>query len=56
MVKEATKRGEGATVCLAQATLAALHNGLGNYDDALAAATPPDAGACTAGKAADWGL
>ncbi|WP_223411698.1 ATP-binding protein [Occultella gossypii] len=41
MVKEATERGEGSTVSLAQATLAALHNGLGNYDDALAAATPP---------------
>jgi DNA-binding CsgD family transcriptional regulator len=41
MVKEATGRGEGATVGLAQVALAALHNGLGNYDDALAAATPP---------------
>lgn len=41
MVTEATERGEGATVSLAQATLAALHNGLSNYDDALAAATPP---------------
>jgi DNA-binding CsgD family transcriptional regulator len=41
MVKEATGRGEGATLGLAQVALAALHNGLGNYDDALAAATPP---------------
>ncbi len=41
MVEEATGRGEGATVGLAQATLAALHNGLGNYDEALAAAQPP---------------
>ncbi|TDB92369.1 LuxR family transcriptional regulator [Actinomadura sp. 7K534] len=41
MVKEATERGEGSPVNLAQATLAALHNGLGNYDDALAAATVP---------------
>ncbi|WP_304502072.1 LuxR family transcriptional regulator [Brachybacterium sp. FME24] len=41
MVNEATERGEGATVSLAQATLAVLHNGLGNYGDALAAARPP---------------
>ncbi|WP_240670565.1 ATP-binding protein [Actinoplanes solisilvae] len=41
VVEEATVRGEGATVGLAQATLAALHNGLGNYDEALAAAQPP---------------
>ncbi|WP_250032682.1 ATP-binding protein [Paractinoplanes maris] len=41
MVKEATDRGEGATLGLAQVALAALHNGLGNYDEALAAATPP---------------
>jgi len=41
MVKEATERGEGATVALAQATLAALHNGQGNYEEALAAAAPP---------------
>lgn len=41
MVPEATERGEGATVGLAQVALAALHNGLGNYDDALAAAAPP---------------
>jgi len=41
MVKEATGRGEGATIGLAEVALAALHNGLGNYDEALAAATPP---------------
>ncbi len=41
MVHDATERGEGATVGLAQYALAVLHNGLGNYDDALAAATPP---------------
>jgi DNA-binding CsgD family transcriptional regulator len=41
MVKEATGRGEGATIGLAQVALATLHNGLGNYDEALAAATPP---------------
>ncbi|MBN2359043.1 MAG: LuxR family transcriptional regulator, partial [Deltaproteobacteria bacterium] len=41
MVKEATGRGEGATIGLAQVALAALHNGLGNYDEALAAAAPP---------------
>lgn len=41
MVEDATRRGEGATVGLAQVSLAYLHNGLGNYDDALAAAMPP---------------
>ncbi|MRJ77544.1 AAA family ATPase [Aeromicrobium sp. SMF47] len=41
MVEEATERGEGATVSLAESTLAAFHNGLGNYDAALAAAIPP---------------
>ncbi|GAB2600620.1 ATP-binding protein [Pseudactinotalea suaedae] len=41
MVSEATERGEGSTVSLAQATLAVLHNGLGHYDEALAAAAPP---------------
>ncbi|PZG00935.1 LuxR family transcriptional regulator [Micromonospora endophytica] len=41
MVREARGRGEGATIGLAQISLAVLHNGLGNYDDALAAATPP---------------
>jgi DNA-binding CsgD family transcriptional regulator len=40
-VQEATGRGEGATIGLAQYALAVLHNGLGNYDDALAAATRP---------------
>ncbi|WP_181313188.1 ATP-binding protein [Nocardioides campestrisoli] len=41
MVEEATARGEGATVNLADATLAALHNGTGSYAEALAAATLP---------------
>lgn len=41
LVREATERGEGATIGLAQVALAALHNGLGNYDQALAAASPP---------------
>jgi DNA-binding CsgD family transcriptional regulator/tetratricopeptide (TPR) repeat protein len=41
MVQDATERGEGATVGLAQYALAVLHNGLSNYDAALAAATPP---------------
>lgn len=41
MVEDATRRGEGATVGLAQVSLAYLHNGLGNYGAALAAATPP---------------
>jgi DNA-binding CsgD family transcriptional regulator len=41
MVHEATLRGEGATVGLGQVALAVLHNGLGNYDEALAAAAPP---------------
>ncbi|PYF98969.1 regulatory protein, luxR family [Georgenia satyanarayanai] len=41
MVKEATERGEGGNVGLAQATLAALHNGLGNFAEGLAAAAPP---------------
>ncbi|TYT22557.1 helix-turn-helix transcriptional regulator, partial [Luteimonas viscosa] len=41
MVEDATRRGEGATVGLAQVSLAYLHNGLGNYEAALAAATPP---------------
>ncbi|WP_438872432.1 ATP-binding protein [Paractinoplanes maris] len=41
VVEDATGRGEGATLGLAQVALAALHNGLGNYDEALAAATPP---------------
>ncbi|WP_345149395.1 ATP-binding protein [Nonomuraea rubra] len=41
MVRNATERGEGATIGLGQYALAVLHNGLGNYDDALAAAAPP---------------
>ena len=41
MVEEATERGESTTIDLAQAMLATLHNGLGNYPDALAAAMPP---------------
>ena len=41
MVEDATRRGEGATVGLAQVSLAYLHNALGNYDAALAAAAPP---------------
>lgn len=41
VVEDATARGEGATLGLAQVALAALHNGLGNYDEALAAAAPP---------------
>ena len=40
MVHGATERGEGATVGMAEVSLAYLHNGLGNYDDALAAAMP----------------
>jgi DNA-binding CsgD family transcriptional regulator len=41
MVQDATKRGEGTAVTLAQYALAVLHNGLGNYDAALAAAAQP---------------
>ncbi|MBB6547180.1 ATP-binding protein [Nonomuraea rubra] len=37
-VQEATGRGEGMAVTLAQYELAVLHNGLGNYPAALAAA------------------
>lgn len=40
MVEDATRRGEGLTVSSAEMSLAYLHNGLGNYDAALAAATP----------------
>jgi DNA-binding CsgD family transcriptional regulator len=36
--EDAIRRGEGATIGSSQITLACLHNGLGNYDDALAAA------------------
>lgn len=35
MVREAVGRGEGATIGLAQVALAALHNGLGNYTEAM---------------------
>lgn len=41
MADEAAGRGEGATLGLADVALAVLHNGLGNYDEALAAATRP---------------
>jgi DNA-binding CsgD family transcriptional regulator len=41
MVEDATRRGEGLTVSSAEMSLAYLHNGLGHYDTALAAATPP---------------
>nr|WP_274387780.1 LuxR family transcriptional regulator [Salsipaludibacter albus] len=38
IVKDATKRGEGSAVGSSQVSLAYLHNGLGHYDAALAAA------------------
>lgn len=41
LVSEATARGEGSTLGLAEVALAALHNGLGNHDRALAAARSP---------------
>lgn len=41
MVADATARGEGATVGLAEVSLAYLHNGRGDHAAALAAATPP---------------
>jgi DNA-binding CsgD family transcriptional regulator len=41
MVRDATARGEGTAIGLAQLALAVLHNGLGNYAAALAAAAPP---------------
>jgi DNA-binding CsgD family transcriptional regulator len=41
MVKDATGRGEGRGVTVAQYALAVLHNGLGDYDLALAAAAGP---------------
>src|SRR5690606_35139980 len=41
MVEHATRRGVGLTMSSAELSLAYLHNGLGNYDAALAAATPP---------------
>jgi DNA-binding CsgD family transcriptional regulator len=37
-VQDATGRGEGTAVTIAEHNLAVLHNGLGNYDAALAAA------------------
>lgn len=37
-LEDAKQRGEGATIGSSQITLACLHNGLGNYEDALAAA------------------
>ncbi|MGV9380521.1 ATP-binding protein [Nonomuraea sp. NPDC003707] len=40
-VRDVTERGEGTVVTLGQAALAVLHNGLGNYEAALAAATGP---------------
>jgi DNA-binding CsgD family transcriptional regulator len=40
-VRDATERGEGTVVTLAQYTMAVLHNGLGNYEAALAAAAGP---------------
>ncbi len=40
MIAGATARGEGLTVSSAEISLAYLHNGLGNYDSALRAATP----------------
>jgi tetratricopeptide (TPR) repeat protein len=39
MVEGATERGEGLTVSSAEISLAYLHNGLGNYDRALVAAS-----------------
>jgi len=39
MVEGATARGEGLTVSSAEISLAYLHNGLGNYDRALVAAS-----------------
>lgn len=41
MVEEAAGRGEGATLGLSDVAMAVLHNGLGNYEDALAAASRP---------------
>ncbi|GAA1756354.1 ATP-binding protein [Agromyces humatus] len=40
VIAGATARGEGLTVSSAEISLAYLHNGLGNYDSALGAATP----------------
>lgn len=41
MIAEAKERGEGLSVSSAETSLACLHNGLGNYGSALAAATAP---------------
>lgn len=41
MVEEAAGRGEGATLGLSDVAMAVLQNGLGNYQDALAAASRP---------------
>ncbi len=41
VVADATQRGEGTTLGSSQVSMAYLHNGLGEYDAALAAATPP---------------
>ncbi|WP_344292374.1 helix-turn-helix transcriptional regulator [Streptomyces synnematoformans] len=41
IVQDATERGEGAAVTLAQYAMAVLHNGLGDYGAALAAAAGP---------------
>jgi DNA-binding CsgD family transcriptional regulator len=38
VVQDATRRGEGTAVTIAEYSLAVLHNGLGSYDAALAAA------------------
>jgi hypothetical protein len=37
-LKDATRRGEGSSFAIGEWAKAALHNGLGNYDEALAAA------------------
>ncbi|WP_220451323.1 AAA family ATPase [Nocardioides dongkuii] len=41
VVADATRRGEGTSLGSSQVSQSYLHNGLGNYDHALAAATPP---------------
>ncbi len=38
VLEDATRRGEGTAIGSSQVSLAYLHNGLGNFDDALAAA------------------
>ena len=37
-IRAATARGEGRAICMAELSRTVLHNGLGRYDDALAAA------------------